>query len=222
LIPVFVHASALARQSRPDGSADTFIAQLWSADIEVAKSAKDRLTEVGQFAAPSLLAELDRITRIPYPAGHRLPGFRDGGLTARVTQDICELLGELRTAEAVPLLIRVMEWRQSSGLFEHITVEMLALAKIGRPAVAELISEIQNAEFKLTLQGALAGREGDPIGARLPRIQERAAATLGLIGDPAALPVLEQLLNMTNNGMLARTVEYEIESIRAKYAQRKH
>jgi hypothetical protein len=216
-------ANGLPQQSKPDGATGSLIARLWSADPGEARAAKDRIVEIGPTASPGLMSVLDQITRAPEAPHYPFTASPDpSGITDRVTYDICELLGDFRAVEAIPLLIRVMERKRMYGLFEHITVEIFALAKIGPPAVPALIHEIRDIRFKLTLQYALGGKGRIAIESRMSRIQENAAIALEQIGDPAALPALEELLYTTDNGMLARTVNGTIDSIRAKYSARQH
>ena len=65
-------------------------------------------------------------------------------INARLISDAISLLGELKAVEGVPILIRIMENRDT-GVSEPTGVELEALRKIGLPAVPSLIKSIEDA-----------------------------------------------------------------------------
>jgi HEAT repeat protein len=208
-------ASALRpQQTQPEATART-LADLWSVDPGDAKAAKEKLITIGVEAVPGLLLTLEQLTRDPLR--QRYPYERDDptGIPTRVQEDVCEILGELRAVEAVPLLIRVIERRGAPTSLLGITVEMTALERIGSPAVSALIEELKDPEPRLV---ELARRgDGWPATANhISLVRRRVALTLGEIGDPAAIPALQEVARTTDNAILARDLEWEIQRIREK------
>jgi len=66
-------------------------------------------------------------------------------INSRLMSDVISLLGELRSPEGVPVLIYIME-NQSTGSSEPAGIELDALAKIGSPAIKNLIRSTENAQ----------------------------------------------------------------------------
>jgi len=203
------------QQTQPEATART-LADLWSVDPGDAKAAKEKLITIGVEAVPGLLlTTLEQLTRDPLR--QRYPYERDDptGIPTRVQEDVCKILGQLRAVEAVPLLIRVIERRGPPTALLGITVEMSALERIGSPAVSALVEEPKDTEPRL-VELARRGDGWPATGNHIALVRRRVALTLGEIGDPAAIPALAEVARTTDNALLARDLEWEIQRIREK------
>lgn len=190
--------------------ADVAIRRLLSADESERMAAKLELLEIGRPAIPPMLSALKSVLdspKSPYTVSDNDPvaiapplaSTDEDNLSGRLEADICQLLGRLRAVEAVPLLIEMMQSRDSfTGLASMVT-EMQAIAEIGPPAVPLLIEAIEDAPNRAARIGF-----GDPqpseeerikfIQGEVAKIRARAARVLGEIGDKRALQTLERLL----------------------------
>ena len=83
----------------------------WSLDASEASAAKEALIGIGPAAIPTLVSMLDGLTNAPLPPHYPFGSYDRTGVSHRVQEDVCEILGQLRAVEAVPLLIRVIERR---------------------------------------------------------------------------------------------------------------
>jgi hypothetical protein len=222
----------IPRQS-DDEQLNAAIKQLFSANDNERHSATEKIIQFGSIATKPLISLLEQIIEKPsrfYPSGREKEGaaayerlqeaFRNGDnltaerareehskldITFRLKGDIITLLGELKSEEALPILLRLM-WRD-------LEVEMIskrprwnnamkALVNMGGIAVPTLIETLERAESLansieyndvqfsdgtgLTIQ--------DQVEKNKRRIQTRAILVLGEIGDERALTALERML----------------------------
>lgn len=117
----------------------------------------------------------------------------------RLREDIFDLLGLIGDEQAVPLLIQIMENRETYTRLANFSGEMRALARVGSPAVPRLIEAIETAEDRASsLPYVMSEPEEELrrglVAERVAQVRARAARVLGEIGDLRALPVLERLL----------------------------
>lgn len=149
------------------------IAKLWSADDSIRTLGREEVLKAGPLAAQGLVNFLSELIRNHKPrfateneeAGAealrkcvdmlcrgKTPREDDVALhtvytlaiNERLISDAISLLGELKAAEGVPILIRIME-RNVMISSQPTGLELEALAKIGAPAVSSLIGSIENA-----------------------------------------------------------------------------
>ncbi|HKV41407.1 MAG TPA: hypothetical protein VJX67_19530 [Blastocatellia bacterium] len=165
------------------------------------ETAKARLLEIGVRAAPQLIARLRDLTEfveqpiIVDPA--RLETFdpyTDPDVLRRqkawdVMEDCVGLLGEMKSEEAVPAIIKSLETRMPSGREPKVVQETVALKEIGPPAVPALIDALARAP-------ETARNRKSNVGPSERIIQARMALALAEIGDPRAIPALEDLIRI--------------------------
>lgn len=161
-------------QTGNDRGVERAIKKLWSADNGVRELGREEVLRIGPAAAEPLVKHLSdlitdnrprfateredegrkalqeymtnvrRSNELVYESKTSEAVFRLT-INQRLTSDAISLLGELRAAEGVPILIRIMESRgEPSG------IELEALRKIGSPAVPSLIKSITNASISAT------------------------------------------------------------------------
>jgi HEAT repeat protein len=200
--------------AKQNQNVQVLVQQLWSPDQSVRLTAKGKLAEIGSSAAPhliSLLTDLAAHSALPHFATGkeeegqkylREPGhddLREYVITWRLIYDCVELLGDMKSAEAVPSIIQIMEQHPTIKVLETYTRDMKALVKIGEPAVEPLINVIKNAAAIAEAIAAdparrqVADATGPPK-VLADRIRVRAAVVLGDIGDPRALSTLKELI----------------------------
>jgi len=161
------------------------------------------LLEIGIRAAPLLIARLRDL--IEYVEGPRVAG--DNTVKAFYSQhdpvlaetvspsetagdalaDCIELLGLMKSEEAVPAIIKSLEIGTQAGREPKPLHEIVALKTIGAPAVPALIDALGRAPVT-------ARKHPYRPGERL--IQTRMAFALAEIGDPRAIPALEDLIKL--------------------------
>ena len=233
---------ARTQQPRPDEEkAALAIKLLWSADEKEIERAKVDLVKLNESAIPGLMTLLrDLIDNPTTPRfvtgreeegkilwGHPLdsPGIADKIheviINGRLEYDIIEILGELRVEGAIPILVEIMECRMKDNwLRQRMLPEMIALGKIGKPAVPALIKSIEEAEEKATSTSTRNPHITEEelqvfIRSSIEKRQTRAVIVLGVIGDNSALPVLEKLLEQSNDPNKAMAdVRYIREAIK--------
>jgi HEAT repeat protein len=139
----------------------------------------------------------------------------------RLKYDVCQLLGEIHSAETVPILISFMLQQEPDDLFVKFNPEMRALAKIGSPAVPALIQSIEEAEKRITAekektsQLSLDDKQIQEFNIYENRYNQlRAVRVLGEIGDARALPVLENLLSKDDDKYFQTLIKEAIEKIK--------
>lgn len=205
---------ATAAIQEADADIKVLVHQLWSRDVSEEISAKVKLSKIGLRAAPhliSLLTDLAAHSALPHfatnKAVERGKHFREPEagdpreyeITWRLIYDCVDLLGDMKCAEAVPLIVQVMVEHPTMSMFESFKPDMKALVKIGEPAIEPLLDAIKNAAAIAEAVEAdparapVADATGPPA-ALAVRIRVRAAKVMGEIGDPRALPILEDLL----------------------------
>jgi HEAT repeat protein len=194
---------AISPAAMQDTEIEAFIHQLCSTDENVRHRAKAELAFAGLQAAPYIIALLNDLAA--HSAQQFLKPKKDDGrltyideatskdphgyvATWGVIWDCAELLGDMKSAESVPVLIQIMA--QHTDISGKIKPEMKALIQIGEPAVEPLIDTIKNATAMV--QAITADPERSASSPDL--LSLRAAIVLGEIGDARALPVLEDLL----------------------------
>jgi HEAT repeat protein len=149
----------------------------------------------------------------------------DLGTKSRSENDIYEILGRLRAAEAVPILVAIMEEEEIDNMIQGMSPVMRALAEIGSAAVPELIRSIN--EAKVTASDFPEPRGSDIseearqwyLGIIQGRIELRATLVLGEIGDRRAIPALERLQSTSDNQFIQEQAREAIRKIQDKSAQ---
>lgn len=193
--------------AQKDGKVASLIRNLWSADESLRKTTKRQLRKLGPTAIQPLLNLLEELKNDPqlrFESGKEAEGeaaykaYLEAknnnrseesreywkklyalDITARLRNDLIELLGDLQGEEAIPYLIIDMQ-RQPIVSKVRWCASMEALVKIGSPAVLNL----------LELFSFWINREPE---ARDSFTLRRIAMILAEIGDPRALPVLENV-----------------------------
>jgi len=199
--PICLARLASYQREAPDADVRVLIDELATDQRETAKT---RLVEIGIRAAPLLIARLRDLTDYvedPRVAGdNTIKGFyaqHDPVLAATVSpsetawdalEDCVELLGEMKSEEAVPAIIKSLEVRTQSGREPKLVHEIRALKKIGAPAVPALIDALARAPE--------TARKQAPYGPDERLLQIRMAFALAEIGDPRAIPALEDLIKL--------------------------
>jgi hypothetical protein len=149
------------------------IAKLWSADDTIRTLGRHEVVKAGPAAAHDLVILLSELIRNRSPrfaaekeevgaealrkcldmlCSGKQPREDDVNFHAvsslainqRLISDAISLLGELKSEEGVPILIRIME-RHDTMVSEPTGIELEALTKIGAPAVPSLIGSIESA-----------------------------------------------------------------------------
>ena len=206
------------RQDRVDNEyVATAIKGLWSPhEVERSRAIAD-LIKLNDKAVPALLGLLEDIKRNPqgprFPTGKEEEGslawerFQKSPnnsikditrleITSRLEKDAIDIVGELRARVAVPLLIEIMAHRMKDNWIRpRWSAEMLALQKIGQPAIPLLVDLIE-AQFPPVRFGSSVTPEEAAIFSKSieSTAKTRAVMVLGEIGDKEALPALERLL----------------------------
>ena len=224
----------------PSGTeVNTLVKELWSPDDLVRQAAKAGLGKIGPEAAPyliSLLSDLVDYIDDPHfatgkeqegetywrnPVGH-VDFFNQFEITGRLALDCTGLLGDMRSEEAVPIIVRLMEQDKMFGAYESRAPEAQALVKIGEPAVLPLIDALSSApSIAASICADRNQRLPDNVcsSERLAdRIRLRAAGALGAIGDARALPALARILEPggpPHNKAIDTIVETAIRRIRS-------
>ena len=169
-------------QRTPDDEsrAAMLIKELWSANGAEREQARLDLVRLNRSAIPGLMSLLSDIvkdrSRPRFATGREeerrvlWQHFQDSALsssvdlseveiTSRLEQDAIDILGDLQSVDAVPILIEVMKCRiKYNWIREPWSAEMIALQKIGKPAVPALVRLIEDAE-----EGARFVRAGPSI-----------------------------------------------------------
>jgi HEAT repeat protein len=184
-----------------DPDVKRLVDQLWSAADDVRTKAKAALATAGRRAAPQLISLLGDLADHYYEPHFAKGTSADEGvdITKRLIRDCFELLGDMRSAEAVPAMVRIMEQPPvmllGKGIFAWQTQ---ALAKIGKPAIAPLLEAMRDAAL-IAASIARDPKRGESLyggpDSVADLIQARAATILGEIGDPVALPALRRVRN---------------------------
>ncbi|MGH9822080.1 MAG: HEAT repeat domain-containing protein [Blastocatellia bacterium] len=163
--------------------------------------AKTRLLEIGAKAAPQLISRLRDLTKfveeplvVDAAKSKTFDHYNDPEVRRRYAawdtmEDCIELLGDLKSEEAVPSIIKVLEIRMESGREPKLLDEILALKEIGAPAVPALIDALARAP-ETARKRKLAYYPGEWL------IQARMAFALAEIGDPRAIPALDNLIKI--------------------------
>lgn len=238
------------KSQQEEDRAQEYIRRLKSEDESVRATAKKNLIQLGPKAAKPLIALLEELINNPSPV-YTLGKEKEGeqvyeelkklpsekmtaekvnrlvdqmmkvSIGARLQNDVCELLGKIRSAEAVPTLMTLMLQQEPGSLFIKFTQAMGALADIGTPAVPALIQSIVDGEKNI----AAAKVKTSPLSAEEKLIREakiylnrynqmRAAVILEDIGDARALPVLENLLTKDKDEYFQRIIKEAIEKLK--------
>ena len=162
-------------------------------------------------------------------------------INSRLISDIVELLGRLRAEAAVPNLIRIMQSRDLYAGTDGFGKEMVALTRIGEPAVPYLIAALKDAketarrredvnlsfvvdeeetdeeEVGEIINWDQSEEDAEEIAIRLHKILLRAVMALGEIGDSKGLSFLEGFLKETDN----ESVIAEIKAILLKRSEKR-
>jgi hypothetical protein len=208
--------------------AEGAIKQLWSANATERDAGKERLLSLKHDAIRPLLRLLEDLTfneRQRYPTGLQSMGawiferyqesLASGDkakirelhehlsqieISDRLENDVCELLGQLRSVAAVPGLIRLIGHRAAaawgSGSWSHISSSATyAVSQIGSPAVPRVVEAIHFADDLAANKVArdTSGPKTKTLKGRANVIRVQLAAVLAEIGDAAALPALRML-----------------------------
>jgi hypothetical protein len=182
----------------PDYSRNPVLLGLWAEDDTPAKIL---ILKTGPSIAPDLLALLKDVVEhheTPHFAGELSDGPQEdsrdpganGGVIAQhdITQRLIDasvvLLGHMRWAQAAPAITELLESEPLSTAEASCRLETGALREIGAPAVPGLVKALGQAEV---------------IAATLPSgnvrtVRARLALALIDIGDPRAIPALEDLI----------------------------
>jgi HEAT repeat protein len=236
------------------------IQRLFSADYEDRLAATENIIRLGPQAVKPLLSLLEEVTRMngrQYVSGKEKEGAKayrrflemdrnndpEGlekakeehsklDITSRLKEDIIYLLGELKSEEALPVLI---DWMWHAPY--EVTVfsgsgkprwndAMKALVRMGGVAVPSLIETLERAESiansveynNVPLPDGAVRTIQDQAEENKRRIQTRAVLVLGEIGDERALPALERMLEKGSDRLEIREdyVRDAIEKIRGK------
>lgn len=224
------------RVQRQENVVTQAVSDLQSPDFRLRDAAKKQLLSAGSASVEpiiSLLSELldagisptsnmPRDVKRDSPLGVDEHKVRATGNWALVV-DCCWLLGQLRAAQAVPLLIRVIEVDEIFSMLPKRVTEINSLGLIGKPAEAALLSEFRNAYGKAAM---LVGLDLPDEHTRKLRVQERKAldiqmqvgAALALIGDNETIAALENLLVAGEiKGSGRSIIDSTISQIKARY-----
>jgi HEAT repeat protein len=166
-------------------------------------TAKARLLEIGSRAAPYLIARLRDLTEIVEESHVTAPveGYDPESDPAYVEAarrrqtawdvigDCLDLLGWMKSEEAVPAIIKVLEITPLSGREPKRLRPIRALEEIGTPAVPALIEALARAP-------ETARNQKSPYYPGERTLQIRMAFALAQIGDSQAIPALENLIKI--------------------------
>ena len=230
-----------ASTAQQDDSIAKALQELRSSRDSIRSDAKTRLLLAGSEAVRPVMALLSDLLK---RAGNRVPiqqetgrpllsGFQDGSEhpdTWRIINDCCDVLGALRDARAVRLLIQVVEVRCTREMvsFGRRPNEISAIALIGKPAEAALIEELKTAQQRAASLVGLRTAEGDD---RILWLQERRvyestvfelqmqmSDALSRVGDSGTIEALEALLR--SDGDYGRKWRVIVEGTIARIASR--
>jgi hypothetical protein len=117
----------------------------------------------------------------------------------RLIIDCCDLLGKLRAARAVSLLIRVIEVHETFGTLPKRVAEVIALELIGKPAEPALMRELRDAPHRAVDLAGFMLSDGDPEKTRVQdvkalEIRIQVGAVLSRIGDEQTIVALQSML----------------------------
>lgn len=210
-----------AQEPSAEGDAGVVVKRLWSADDHERASAKREIRRFGQKAVPALIDLLREVLSREKPhfaAGKEAQGhaawislryqqdrkareralleFRDADVSETVARDAGNLLGHLRSEEALRLLAGyLLSDDDHSGTKRYWHPAMYALVEMGSFAVPELIKAIETSPLRAASQKYAEGLGPSDLAIAWDTrtIQTRAAMVLGEIGDASALPVLTGL-----------------------------
>jgi hypothetical protein len=243
------------------------VRSLFSASETERDSVKGRILQLGALANEQLIELLSDLVENPYPrfangnqeAGRQavldhlrmypeLASFEQFEhwteladalfINSRLSSDIIYLLGELGAEEAAPILIRIMEGRNMLQGPDGLGPEMVALSKIGAPAIPHLINAIKEAETTARKQKDInlgwvilhdeSNEEGkreqlvptseeleeeeEEFQIRFAKIQTRAIRVLVAIGEQS-LPYLRELIKEARCSPLVPRIEDAIALI---------
>jgi PBS lyase HEAT-like repeat-containing protein len=203
------------------------LTKLQSGDQSDLLEAKAELLAMGTIAIEPLISLLKELTNNTDQKGaltseqaleHRKISL-DAHANSVAKNAIYDVLGHLRAAEAVPLLVIIMEEEEIDNMIQGMSPVMRSLAEIGPAAVPSLIESINKAtDSLLILIGPNeAARQNDLVGGKgrieLGRIQLRATLVLRAIGDQRAIPALQRLHDTSKNPFIVREAREAIESI---------
>jgi HEAT repeat protein len=228
------------------------IERLYSADDANKELAKREILAAGTMAAKPLCSLLTDLLENPYPrfpkgeeeeASKALTLYsrvdvktlslddmkkrsaiaRKYFINSRLITDIVELLGQLKASAAIPNLVRIMRSRDLFAGPDGFGIEMVALTRIGQPAVPYLITALKEAKeiarrredvnlsFVIDENEAdeeeageitdsdESGEYAEEVKIRLHKILLRAVMVLGQIPDEEGLSFLEGLLKETDD-----------------------
>jgi len=146
-------AKLLAERLRAVELTGQDLAQQWPVGLSTSKLKKEVLACGAQAIPPlmSLLSEmLDRQRHAAEQIGQ---GHTDSEQAPMwVVEDCCELLGRLRAVEGVPLILQVIEDKDYFTMVPKIDVPVLALTRIGKPAIPAITAELGVVFEKITLR----------------------------------------------------------------------
>ena len=144
------------------------------------------LRELTQFSEEPLFVDVAKIKNFdPYND----PEVRRRDAATNAMEDCVELLGEMKSEDAVPAIIKVLEITGRSGREPKRLREIRALVQIGPPAVPALTDALARAP-------ETARKQKSPYYPDQRLIQIRMAFALAEIGDPRAIPALEDLIRI--------------------------
>jgi HEAT repeat protein len=164
-------------------------------------TAKARLLEIGARSAPYLITRLRDLTEfVEEPRfvsddaikdydPENDPEVRRRHTAWDVIGDCLDLLGWMKSEEAVPAIIKVLEIIPLAGREPKRLGPIRALEEIGTPAVPALIDALARAP-------ETARNQKSPYYPGERTLQIRMAFALAQIGDPQAIPALENLIKI--------------------------
>ena len=220
---------------RDEDALASAIKRLCSSSEKERQTAKDEIARFGRKAIPPLLSVLEVLSENLLGLSPKSEGregsdsgfllglkeskcYTDPKLNWEVNSDVCELLGQLQAVEAVPILLRIMDERETINHLGAVTFDMKALVSIGDPAVPQILEFFESADLRAesikfggpqpSLEVQTRYKQGHAATARA-----RAAIVLAEIGDIRALPVLEQSLHLSTTGAWRPDVPYIKEAI---------
>ncbi len=220
---------------------DNLLADLQSPDELVVLEAKAELARLGGIATKPLMSLLQdlksRGDKSPTEGPDRGPvsephmrvqdknPLTDSETKARLENHIYEMLGQLHAAEAVPLLVTIMEEEEINDMIQGMSPVMRSLVEIGRPAVPRLIESIDTAKSTASVSRELRAsdlteetRERN-LSWIQGRIELRATLVLREIGDQRAIPALERLQTSSDNPFIVNQAREALREIQNKGTQ---
>jgi hypothetical protein len=229
-------------------STNEAIKRLWSSDEGERARGKRELLEGGQSSIKPLMALLTDIESNlspryvtgkekegresakqlseTYPTGNErkirkyLEEYTKIEITARLRNDIIELLGYLQAQEAIPLLMDIIIKEPRRNLSkEYWDVTMKALVQIGHPVVTHLTRinhDLRTVVLSVNpkIQRLPEKTRESFIEFEVNKIRTRSAMILGCIGEVQSLPGLEQQLNGAKDFLLIYYTKEAISKIK--------